>query len=56
MLKNKSDWKEYKHKVESTSTVEKTKPQENNARIQIEQELTRYDAKYKYIAWHNNRR
>lgn len=36
--------------------TEKSKQQENNARINIEQELTRYDNRYKSIRWHNSRK
>ena len=56
MLKGKEDWKNYKTKLQTTSTTERINNGDNNARIQLEQELTRYDAKYKYITWHNNRR
>lgn len=57
-LKAKEEWSQYQQKLQILSATSSTRSRatDNKARIQIEQELTRYDAKYKYITWHNNRR
>ena len=55
LLRKKEQWKTYQQYVNNSTITEKTKPQQNDARINIEQELTRYDKKYKYIKWHNSR-
>lgn len=58
VLKVKEEWSQYQQKLQvlSANTSSRTRATDNKARIKIEQELTRYDAKYKYITWHNNRR